>query len=486
LTASDHTQEVALSIAGRSPRRAFFVSHHLAHAAYAAGFSPFSKALVITFDGMTSKDFAGGGIYFFSGLCCQPVLAHGFWSGGFYDRVAARLGLGIAGAGPGKMMGLAAYGVPCFADVALTGSISELGEGRFANGAEIADHWLDRIDNDSNIPLWDWHSYPPDRIANIASSAQSIFNKNVLAIGEKAIALARNLDFAFEGICLSGGCALNCPANSLLANMYGTVFVPPAINDEGLSIGATLAFGKDWKRPPVSPLIAYLGNSYSNTKKRSVASVFMSGLPVISRFWEETPIPCPRQVIEVGLKVVSNGKQAIRKLARGLAEGKIAGFYHGRAEIGRRALGHRSILASPLDDESRDRVNRAKARELWRPLAPACTEQNYEAYFSCVPSGSYFMLFNAQSKTKLLPAVTHVDGTARLQIVTPACGPFHGLLLAFEKISGHPVLLNTSFNSSGEPIVETPEDAIRAFLRMPLDLLYLDGMLLAKPVPHPC
>jgi carbamoyltransferase len=487
LTESDHTQEIAFSIAGRSPRLAFFVSHHLAHAAYAAGFSPFSKALVITFDGMTSKDFAGGGIYLFSDMFCQPVLAHGFWCGTFYDRVAARLGLGGAGRGPGKLMGLAGYGVPCFADSSLTGSITELDGGRFTNGAEAADHWLDRVGEDSNIPPWDGRSYPPAIIANIACSAQSIFNKNVLDVSEKAIALARKLGFALEGICLSGGCALNCPANALLANAYGSIFVPPAVNDEGLSIGAAILFGKDWKRPPTRPLIAYLGNAYPNAKKRrSAVGVLMRGLSVIRGGRQEATAPDNlKRAADAGLVAISEGKQAIRELARRLAEREISGFYHGRAEVGPRALGHRSIVASPLDNELRDRVNRVKSRELWRPLAPACTERKYQTYFSHVPPDSYFMLFNAVAKTKLLPAATHVDGTARVQIVTPACGPFYDLLLAFEEISGHPVLLNTSFNGRGEPIVETPDDAIKTFLRIPLDLLYLDGVLLAKPQQYP-
>lgn len=483
---SDHTQEIAMSIAGRSPRRAFFVSHHLAHAAYAAGFSPFLKALVITFDGRTSNDFAGGGIYFFSDMSCQPVLAHGFWCGAFYQSVAARLGLGSAGRGPGKLMGLAAYGVPCFADDTLIGSILELNDGRFASGSEVADHWLDRIGQDSAIGLWDGQSRPPDIVADIACSAQSIFSKNVLYVSEKAIAIARNLDFAFEGICLSGGCALNCPANTLLANVHGTVFVPPAVNDEGLSIGATMAFAKDWKRPPVSPSIAFLGNAYPNAeKRRSAGSNLVHSLPVIDRVWEEaSALYDLESAADARLVAIAGGKQAIRELAQRLAEGKIAGFYHGRAEIGPRALGHRSIIASPFENELRDRVNRVKSRELWRPLAPACVDRSSQTYFSDLPPDSYFMLFNATSNTKLLPAVTHVDGTARVQLVTPACGPFYELLLAFEEISGHPVLLNTSFNGRDEPIVETPDDAVTAFIRMPLDLLYLDGVLLAKPTPH--
>jgi carbamoyltransferase len=479
---NDHIQEIAFSIEGRSPRRAFFVSHHLSHAAYAAGYGPFSRALAITFDGMTAKDFAGGGIYFFSGASCRPILAHGFWCGSFYDRVAARLGLGGGGRGSGKLMGLAGYGVPCFADAALTGSIVKLDDGRFTHGSQVADHWLERICRNATIPPWDGQSHPPAIIANIASSAQSIFNKNVFDLAEKAIAAARNLEFAFDGLCLSGGCALNCPANSLLAHAHGRVFVPPAINDEGLSLGAAIVFAKDWKRAPPSPLIAYLGNEYPRARKRrSAVGALMRRLPVIRRRWKTVSAPCDLEgFADAGLVAIVEGRQAIRELARRLAERDIAGFYHGRAEVGPRALGHRSILASPLDGELRDRVNRAKSRESWRPLAPACTERGFSTYFSAVPADSYFMLFNALSKTKLLPAVTHVDGTARVQIVTPACGPFYDLLRAFEEISGHPVLLNTSFNGRNEPMVETPDDAVKAFLRMPLDLLYLDGILLAK------
>ena len=487
LTEGDHTQDIGFTIMGRSPRRSAFVSHHLAHAAYAAGFSPFSKALVITFDGMTARDFAGGGFYFFSGTSCRPISAHGFWCGAFYERVAARLGLGGGGRGSGKLMGLAAYGVPCFADAALTGSIVELLGGRFTSGSQVADYWLDGIGEQLTIPRWDGQSHPPEIIANIAGSAQSIFNKNVLDVGAKGIAIAQKLGFAYEGVCLSGGCALNCPANTLLANAHGRVFVPPAINDEGLSIGAAIVFAKDWKRPAPAPSIAYLGNAYPGVKKpRSSASVLMSRLPVIRRVWGTRSTPCNLEdFAAAGLVAVAEGKEAIRELARRLAASDIGGFYHGRAEVGPRALGHRSIVASPLDSELRDRVNRVKSREPWRPLAPACTEQNLETYFSDVPPHSYFMLFNARSKTKLLPAVTHVDGTARVQIVTPACGPFYDLLLAFEELSGHPVLLNTSFNDRDEPIVETPEDAVRTFLRIPLDLLYLDGVLLAKRLSHP-
>ena len=446
-------QEIYFELDGKAAKKAYFVSHHLAHAYYAFGHSPFSNALVITFDGLSANDFSGGGIYFGRTSTCQPVFAHGFWCGTFYERVGERLGLGVIG-GAGKLMGLAAYGVPAYVANELTGSLSEMQcHGTFANGAQIADYWLEKMIGDKTLPKWDGQSFPPEMIANLACSAQAIFANNVLSVAERAVARAEKVGFAFDGICLSGGCALNCPSNTLLSARYGKVFVPPAVNDEGLAIGSSIALAKDWKRPVTSPQIAFVGNAYPPTSNRGT---------------------------EKRLALVAEGEEALVVLAQNLFEGRIAGFYYGRAEVGPRALGHRSILASAFDAKTTDRVNKIKNRELWRPFAPISTREKYGDYFSHLPQDSYFMLFNAISKTRLLPAVTHIDGTARVQVVTSECGPVYELLRAFEKISGHPVLLNTSFNGRNEPIVETPDHALQAFLKMPLDMLYLDGRLFVK------
>lgn len=447
-------QEVSVAIAGRRLRRAYFVGHHLAHAQYAASFGPFRRALVVTFDGMTATDWSGGGVFCATGDMCRPLLPHGFWCGSFYVRVGERLGLGLAG-GAGKLMGLAGYGVPCFADPALTGPIDgPTLAGRFRNGTEVADAWLDAI---GPLPDWDGWSAPPAAIADVARSAQAVFEANVLALMKRAREAAAAAGFAHDGICLSGGCALNCPSNTLVARAHGPVFVPPAVNDEGLSLGAAIAVAPDWRRPPVTPAIAYLGPVHAGAEAAE-APARDAGLPVLAR-----------------------GEEAIVRLARGLLDGQVAGFFHGGAEVGPRALGHRSILASPLAVAMRDRVNAAKQREPWRPLAPVCPAERCGDYFSHLPADGHFMLFNAIGRTSLLPAVTHVDGTARVQAATEACGPLHALLGAFGRLSGHPVLLNTSFNGRGEPIVETPRDAVRAFLRMPLDLLYLEGTLFGRP-----
>ena len=455
---SHHIQEIEFSLHGRAPKQAWFVSHHLAHAQYAYYFSPFGKPLVVTLDGTSSNDFAGGGIYLGIDGKSRPIVAHGFWCGPFYNRVAEHLGFGgIARAG--KLMGLAAYGMPIYAQPELVGTLAELqGRGPFPTGAEIAEYWLHGILSQGNAARTQWNGqdYPPELHANIAASAQWMFQHNVDALLSVATTMARRNSFDFDGIVLAGGCALNCPANSLLAQKYGRVFIPPATNDEGLGLGSAALFLSQPSKPSqAGPQIAYLGGEYA-----------ISASEVQERWGDQ-------------VEVVATGDTALQQLAQAIHTGAIVGFHHGAAEVGPRALGHRSILASPLRAENWARVNRLKQREPWRPLAPIATERAARDDFTHLPDSCHFMLFNGRVKSRHLPAVTHVDGTARVQVATSDCGPVYALLQAFGALSGHEVLLNTSFNGRGEPIVETPEDAVQGMLRLGLDLLYLNGMLLA-------
>ncbi len=446
-------QDVIFSIDGRRPKRSLYMCHHLAHAQYAYSSSPYANALIISFDGMTAPNFSGGGIYFgYQGVCYSAV-PHGFWGGTFYERVSQTLGLGADGAG--KLMGLAGYGIPVYADRRLVGSITEL-PGSFAHGSDVAMHWLKDVVHAESLPDWDCWSFPPEKQANIAASAQWIFQENVLATVDAAVKFAARNGLPYDGICLTGGCALNCPANSLVASKYENVFVPPAVNDEGLSLGAALSFAPALKTPRQStPSLAYKGGEYPS---ESAAAAEIHGSE---------------------LKVLARGDEALSRLAQALCQGSVAGFYYGASEIGPRALGHRSILASAEIHGNRDRVNRIKDRELWRPFAPVITERSLK-YFSHVVPGSYFMLFNARVRDKGFPAVTHADGSTRPQLVTPDCGDIFTLLGKVGRISGIEVLLNTSFNGRGEPIVERPSDAVAAFLKMDLDLLYLNGTLFGK------
>ncbi|MBF0141579.1 MAG: hypothetical protein HQL74_15030 [Magnetococcales bacterium] len=464
-------QPARFSIAGRSPKRAFFVSHHAAHAQYAFSFSPYMRALIITIDGLFSSGFMGGGIYFGFGQNIFPQVAH-YSPAGFIYAALGPLVLGPDGidiSTPGKLMGLSAYGFPVYSSdhYIKTGyEIDNDHSGAFTDATgnkSFKTPFLKSISRDFSgtmqelKKMWDMVSDPPEMHGNIASSIQDMFLRSVSKIVDSAVVFANRVGFTYDGICLSGGAFLNCPTNSLLYNKYHNIFIPPAVNDEGISLGAALMFDNGFKKQNVTPGIAYLGKKYD-------VDEFMRKF---DEFSDE-------------LTVVAEGELAIHRLAQELHDGKTSGFFYGRAEIGPRALGHRSILAGTSDCQTSLHVNRIKDREKWRPFAPILTEEMLNKFFIGAPSDSYFMLFNAKVRNSCFAAVTHVDGTARVQVATPDCGPVYDLLKVFGSISGYEILLNTSFNGRGEPIVETPRDACQAFLRMPLDYLYLEGYLLIK------
>jgi carbamoyltransferase len=166
--------------------------------------------------------------------------------------------------------------------------------------------------------------------------------------------------------------------------------------------------------------------------------------------------------------------------AADLAEDRLIGWYEGSSEIGPRALGHRSILADPRKAENWPRVNRLKGREPWRPFAPAVLESEAPKWFYGAPNPSPYMLFNASIRSNQAPAITHVDGTSRIQTVSPANGEIHRVIKHFFAKTGMPMVLNTSFNGPGEPIVESPGDAIRFLVASTLDALYMGGFRITR------
>ncbi|WP_227657646.1 carbamoyltransferase C-terminal domain-containing protein [Candidatus Magnetaquicoccus inordinatus] len=465
---------IQFSIAGVSPRAAFFVSHHAAHAQYALSFSRFHRPLLVTADGLLGESFLGGGIYFARDGGLYPQIAHASPTSAIYWHLGSLLGFNDQ-SGPGKLMGLSAYGLPIYSDERYVGTISQL-----RNRGLIPDvrnytrafkrYFIDKICQESGITheqlfnrllAWDRLSHPPELQANIAASIQDMFAKNIIDLLDAAVTFARRVKYSFDGISLSGGAFLNCPVNSFLYSRYGNVDLSPAVNDEGIALGAALIFVNDAKPGSfagnLAPQSAYLGRQYD------VEACMKRDFP---RYSER-------------LRVVGE-VDPLQWLALQLHRNKCCAFYHGRGEIGPRALGHRSILANPRDCALAAQVNQIKNREQWRPLAPMVSKESLHHHFSGIPEDSYYMLFNARVKNLCLPAVTHVDGTARVQSVVPESGPVYGLLKQFARYSGVEVLLNTSFNGRNEPIVETPGDALESFVRMPLDYLYLDGYLLAK------
>ena len=266
-----------------------------------------------------------------------------------------------------------------------------------------------------------------------------------------------------KNLCLAGGVAMNCVLNQKLAEsgFYDSVFVPPVAGDNGLALGAALV---GWRQHDASHTISKLqtaawGSSYSKDQ-------LQKALKEVGAPFEEIadPAVCAAEMIEQGL---------------------IIWWYQGRMEYGARALGHRSILADPRLANMKERVNAVvKFREGFRPFAPSVLLEDAGTFFekSCE---SPFMTrtFNVRHKMReKIPAVTHVDGSGRLQTLTADLNPvLYRLASLFRQRTGVPVLLNTSFNVNGEPIVETPEDAIRCFRNTNIDAVLMGDHLLVKP-----
>jgi len=289
---------------------------------------------------------------------------------------------------------------------------------------------------------------------DIAASIQKITEEIILkmAFYAKEITGSKNL-------CLAGGVSLNCVANGRLLREgpFENLFIQPASGDAGGAMGACLVAYHHYlglkDRHPLKTV--FLGPSFDNDEiKRAIQG---------NRYEELTD------------------NQIIKRAAELLSEGRVIGWFQGRMEFGPRALGNRSILADPRRPEMKEIVNKkVKFREPFRPFAPAVTYEEAEKYFD-INIESPYMLLTAKVLSDRIPAVTHVDGSARLQTVKREDNPvFYELLKEFGRLTGIPVLLNTSFNLKGEPIVCTPEDALKTFYRSGLDLLFMGKYLIKK------
>jgi carbamoyltransferase len=255
-----------------------------------------------------------------------------------------------------------------------------------------------------------------------------------------------------NNLCLSGGVALNCVANSYLAREAGfaRVFVPPSPGDDGIAVGCAL-----------------YGAAIRGELRRDKCPVFLG-----RQYADNVDV-----LKKLGLQIAATRTGPIEWIAERLTEGAVVAWYQGGAELGPRALGHRSFLADPRRSDMRDYLNKTvKNREPFRPFAPVVLEEAAQDYFED-HYPSYYMSFVARvriGKRDVIPAVTHIDGTARYQVLREEDNAeLHKLIVAFAKRTGVPMLLNTSFNRAGEPIVETPEEAARCMLAASADYLVL-------------
>ncbi len=450
---------------GAVHRRPVFLDHHLCHAASAFLVSPFERAAILVVDGASEAHTAllavgeGRDIR----VLKRIPLPHSL--GQFYAAVTSFLGF-RPDSDEYIVMGLAAYGEPTFASALRTHVLPLRPDGEFRLNTELLDFHLARVRifSPELIRLLGPNRQPGDEITqrhrDIAASAQRVLEDTLLHLARSLHARTRA-----ESLCLAGGVAYNCVANSRLLREAGfrRIYVQPAAGDSGAALGAALWWASRCGGMPDREVLrsAYLGPAFDEQE-------------------------CRRALDRAGLVAAALPEEELcARAAEELARGRLVFWFQGRMEWGPRALGNRSLLADPRREDMRELINaRVKLREWFRPFAPSVLEERAGDYFD-PPSPSPFMLFTARvlpAAKGLIPAVTHVDGTARVHTVDRESNPrFRKLLEAFERRTGVPVLLNTSFNVN-EPIVCTPDDAVHCFLRTDVDWLVLGDLLVGRPV----
>jgi carbamoyltransferase len=459
------------------------VSHHLAHAYSAFAACPFHKGVVMVVDGVGnySSDIAEPGqltknvnplaresesYYSFDGsrietlkkVWLKPV--RGFLSDEFYfmpglGALYSRVSIYIFAHWNkcGEVMGLAPYGRPDAIKPLLEIKSDEVGVPEW--GVEFDKPFLPEQERDweasSSMQHW------KDVAWRVQDDAETLLLKRATWLRETTGA---------KNLCMAGGVALNCVANGRIVREAGfdNVWVQPAAGDDGIAIGcAYYGYLALLKKPRSSVMThAFLGAPYSDEAARAAADKWLVRLQTIN-----TP-----------------SKNICRDTARLLSEGHVFAWFQGRSEFGPRALGNRSILADPRKAEMKDKLNkRVKHRQAFRPFAPVVLAERANEIFEGDEESPFMLLVKRvrpQWRDKI-PAIVHVDGTARVQTVRQDQNErLYGLLKEFDAITGVPVLLNTSLNVKGEPIVETPADALACFLGTGIDYLALHDTLIAK------
>ncbi|GAA1287815.1 carbamoyltransferase family protein [Saccharothrix xinjiangensis] len=438
-----------------------FVTHHEAHAASAFYCSGFPDAAVLVVDAVGEWSTTSLGRAGEDGVEVLEDVRFPHSLGLLYSTLTSYLGFSV-NSDEYKVMGLAPYGTPRHRD-AMDALVTEH-EGGFALDLDFFDFaddrrmYTDALVEALGVPPRE----PGDDVTreheDLAASVQSLLESLLLKQVDRLHRLVPS-----PRLCYAGGVALNCVANSVIRakGPFREVFVQPAAGDAGSAIGAAALVAHRAGRRPTRERLVDVRLGFAEPAGACRALLTGAGVPFTD---------------------LGSDARLADAVAGRLAGGAVVGWFQGAAEFGPRALGSRSILADPRDAAMRDRINAlVKKREAFRPFAPAVAAERAAEFFELdVPSP--FMLETVRVVPGMeLPAITHVDGSARVQTVDAAVDPrFHALLTAFGDRTGYPVLLNTSFNMRGEPIVNTAGDALACFLRSDLDVLVLDDLVVDR------
>jgi carbamoyltransferase len=471
-----------------------FAEHHLSHAASAFFPSSFDEAVVLTMDGVgewaTTSVAHGSG----SDLKVTKELHFPHSLGLLYAALTYYTGFKV-NSGEYKVMGLAPYGEPKYAQLIFDNLIDIKDDGTFRLDQSYFDYCTglkmtnEKFDKLFGAPARDPESLLTDRDMDLAASIQVVTEEVVLRLTRS---LAK--ETGMKNLCLAGGVALNCVANGkvLRDGAFTNIWIQPASGDAGGAVGAALAAYHLYKGQP---------------RHRSNKADGMNG-SYLGPDYDDAEIA--DRLTRAGAKFTRVDDAAlIEHVAQALASEKAIGWFQGRMEFGPRSLGNRSILGDARSPSMQKTLNlKIKYRESFRPFAPSVLREDVADWFDMDCDSPYMLLVAdvhkkrqramSDDESKLfgidklnivrseIPAVTHVDYSARVQTVDRVINPrYHALLTRFKELTGCPVLANTSFNVRGEPIVCTPEDAFRCFMGTELDLLAIGNCLLVKEEQDP-
>ncbi len=457
------SQVIRKGLQKRFKKRIVFSQHHESHAASAFFNSPFQNAAILTVDGVGEWATTTMGVGNDNEIELTHELTFPDSLGLLYSAFTYFCGFRVNG-GEGKLMGLAPYGDPKYVETIFKNLVDLKADGSLRLNQNYFNYCAG--DTMTSAKFSDLIGGPPrvadseitQREKDLASSIQAVTETILLKMANHLHAQT-----AMENLCIAGGVGLNCVANGRIRREgpFKNVWVQPAAGDSGGAIGAaTFVWHQLLGKPRstsncVSP---FLGPKCSDVE--SDLNLLGANFEMLERANLESVV------------------------SQHLAESKIVGWFQGPMEFGPRALGNRSILADPRNPEMQNLVNeKVKFREGFRPFAPAVLESRVSEFFED-ETPSPFMLFAAtvlESKRDQIPAVTHVDGSARVQTVNANDNPkFHGLITSFDRLTGCPMLLNTSFNVRGEPMVCSVQDAYRCFMKSGMDVLVVEDFLLLK------
>lgn len=450
-----------------------FVEHHRSHAAAAFLASPFEHAAILTIDGLGEWATAsiGHGAHHRLRILEEQRFPHSL--GLVYSLVTAWCGF-RPNCDEYKVMGLAPYGEPSYLE-ALEELVSVGADGALRVDARRLRWFSDRALSSSDLRRR--LGGPPrvpgaeltDRERDLAASVQALTERAVLAMAQRAVELTGE-----RSLCLAGGVALNCVANGRVARsgLVDDLWVQPAAGDAGSAVGAALSY---WHEELGHPRVGDASSADDRMRGSLLGPELSEG-------------EVARELDRLGVRWRAAGERPVRHgaVADALAGGDVVAVFQGPMEFGPRALGNRSLLADPRRADARERLNlEVKGRESFRPFAPAVLAEHVADWFD-LPVASPYMgvvapVRGAEAGDGPLPACTHVDGSARVQTVTEARHPeLHGVLTAFHELTGCPVLVNTSFNRAGEPIVATVEQAVRSAAAGGVDLLSIGPALVER------